>query len=55
MQTSSDTELSDKTVEELSKWLEENGVPEQYCKKFEGKWNCFLGDTDFGRVGGIEV
>lgn len=30
-------ELATKTVEELSVWLKENGVPHEFCEKFEGE------------------
>ena len=30
-------ELTSKTVEELSEWLGENGIPSEYCVKFEGE------------------
>ena len=42
-------DVSGKTVEELSKWLQENGIPHEFCKKFEGEcnstWLCGTGDN----------
>lgn len=34
-------ELASKTVEELSVWLKENGVPHEFCEKFEGETTNF--------------
>ena len=30
------------SVEQLSEWLEHNGIPEEFCKKFEGKRHVFF-------------
>ena len=35
---STDREFAESmTVTEIGKWLETKGIPEEYCRKFEGK------------------
>ena len=39
------------TVEGLRSWLEDNGIPESYCQKFEGELCYFVSsDQVQGRV-----
>ena len=41
MEPKSRWELEFMSVEQLSEWLEHNGIPEEFCKKFEGKRHVF--------------
>ena len=41
MEPKSSSELESMSVEQLSEWLEHNGIPEEFCKKFEGKRTLF--------------
>ena len=34
---STDSDLESMNVEELGVWLAEQGIPEKFCKAFEGK------------------
>ena len=34
-------DIKDMDVEGLAKWLKDSGIPEDYCKRFEGK-NCIV-------------
>ena len=42
MEPKSRSELESMSVEQLSEWLEHNGIPEEFCKKFEGKRHVFF-------------
>ena len=37
MEPKSSSELESMSVEQLGEWLERSGIPEEFCKKFEGK------------------
>ena len=42
-ETSNDkSDLTSKTVTELSAWLEEKGIPQEFCRVFEGKGKRFV-------------
>ena len=42
MEPKTRSELESMSVEQLSEWLEHNGIPEEFCKKFEGKRHVFF-------------
>lgn len=42
MEPKTRSELESMSVEQLIEWLEHNGIPEEFYKKFEGKRHAFL-------------